>query len=124
MNRIELVEKISGEHAVSKAEAARILETVTSTIVAAVKKGDPVQLVGFGTFKQVARAARTGFNPQAGTKIKIAAQKVPKFVPGAAFKAAVDPKAAKRKADKAVSAKPAAKPAAKPVAKKAPAKKK
>lgn len=115
MNRIELVEKIATTHNVSKAEAARILETITGSIVAAVKKGDPVQLIGFGTFKQVARAARTGFNPQAGAAIKIAAQKVPKFVPGAAFKAAVDPKAAKRKADKA---------AAKPVAKKAaPAKK-
>lgn len=113
MNRIELVEKIATAHNVSKAEAARILETITGSIVAAVKKGDPVQIVGFGTFKQVARAARSGFNPSAGTKIKIAAQKVPKFVPGAAFKAAVDPKAAKRKADKAVVAKPAAKPAAK-----------
>ncbi|MDM0082226.1 HU family DNA-binding protein [Variovorax sp. J31P179] len=115
VNRIELVEKIATTHNVSKAEAARILETITGSIVAAVKKGDPVQLIGFGTFKQVARAARTGFNPQAGAAIKIAAQKVPKFVAGAAFKAAVDPKAAKRKADKA---------AAKPVAKKAaPAKK-
>lgn len=112
MNRIELVEKIATTHDVSKAEAARILETVTSSIVAAVEKGDPVQIVGFGTFKQVARAARTGFNPQAGTKIKIAAQKVPKFVAGAAFKAAVDPKATKRKTDRAATAKPVAKKAA------------
>ncbi|WP_436296627.1 HU family DNA-binding protein [Variovorax sp. LjRoot175] len=110
VNRIELVEKIATAHTVSKAEAARILETVTGSIVAAVKKGDPVQLVGFGTFKQVARAARTGLNPSTGEKIKIAAAKLPKFVPGSAFKAAIDPKAAKRKADKA---------AAKPVAKKA-----
>ncbi|KQX34515.1 DNA-binding protein [Variovorax sp. Root434] len=124
MNRIELVEKIAAAHNVSKAEAARILETVTGSIVAAVKKGDPVQIVGFGTFKQVARAARSGFNPSAGTKIKIAAQKVPKFVPGAAFKAAVDPKAAKRKADKAVVAKPAAKKAAAPAKKAVAAKKK
>ncbi|MDN6885333.1 HU family DNA-binding protein [Variovorax sp. CAN2819] len=125
MNRIELVEKIVTAHNVSKAEAARILETVTGSIVAAVKKGDPVQIVGFGTFKQVARAARSGFNPSAGTKIKIAAQKVPKFVPGAAFKAAVDPKAAKRKADgKAVAAKPAAKKAAAPAKKAVAAKKK
>ncbi|EJL75048.1 bacterial nucleoid DNA-binding protein [Variovorax sp. CF313] len=124
MNRIELVEKIVTAHNVSKAEAARILETVTGSIVAAVKKGDPVQIVGFGTFKQVARAARSGFNPSAGTKIKIAAQKVPKFVPGAAFKAAVDPKAAKRKADKAVVAKPAAKKAAAPAKKAVAAKKK
>ena len=122
VNRIELVEKIATTHNVSKAEAARILETVTGSIVAAVKKGDPVQLIGFGTFKQVARAARTGFNPQAGAAIKIAAQKVPKFVPGAAFKAAVDPKAAKRKADKA-AAKPAAKKAAPAKKAAAPAKK-
>ena len=110
MNRIELVEKIATAHTVSKAEAARILETVTGSIVAAVKKGDPVQLVGFGKFNQVARSARTGLNPSTGEKIKIAAAKLPKFVPGSAFKAAIDPKAAKRKADKA---------AAKPVAKKA-----
>lgn len=117
MNRVEFIEKIVAAHGVSKAEAGRILETVTGTIVGAVKKGDSVSLVGFGTFKQVARAARTGFNPQAGEKIKIAAQKVPKFVPGAAFKAAVDPKAAKRKADKA-AAKPAKKAPAKKAAKK------
>ncbi|MDR6538453.1 HU family DNA-binding protein [Variovorax soli] len=122
MNRIELVEKIATAHTLSKAEAARVLETVTSAIVNAVKKDDPVQLVGFGTFKQVARAARSGFNPQAGTKIKIAATKVPKFVPGAAFKAAIDPKAAKRKAEKA-AAKPAVKKAA-AAPKKAAAKKK
>jgi DNA-binding protein HU-beta len=114
VNRIELVEKIATAHNVSKAEAARIVETFTDAIITAVKKGEPVQLVGFGTFKQVARAARTGLNPSTGEKLKIAAAKLPKFVPGSAFKAAVDPKAAKRKADKA---------AAKPVAKKAPAKK-
>ena len=121
MNRVELVEKIATTHTLSKAEAARVLETVTGSIVAAVKKGEPVQIIGFGTFKQVARAARTGFNPKAGTKIKIAAAKVPKFVAGAAFKGAVDPKAAKRKADK-VAAKPAPKATAKAPAK-APAKK-
>jgi DNA-binding protein HU-beta len=114
LNRIEFIAKIAATHGVTKAEAGRLLETFTSSIITAVKKGDSVSLVGFGTFKQVARAARTGFNPQAGEKIKIAAQKVPKFVPGTAFKAAVDPKAAKRKAEKA---------AAKPVAKKVAAKK-
>ena len=129
MNRLELVDKIATTHGLSKAEAARVLETVTSTIVTAVKKGDAVQLIGFGTFKQVARAARSGFNPQAGTKIKIAAQKIPKFVPGTAFKAAVDPKAAKRKAEK-IAAKPidnaalkAAVKKALPASKAAPAKK-
>jgi DNA-binding protein HU-beta len=119
VNRIELVEKIATAHQLSKAEAARIVETVTSAIVNAVRKGDPVQIVGFGTFKQVARAARVGLNPSTGEKLKIAAVKLPKFVPGSAFKAAVDPKAARRKADKA-----AAKTAAETVGKKAvPAKK-
>jgi DNA-binding protein HU-beta len=121
MNRLELADKIAAAHGLSKAEGARILATVTEAIVASVKKGDPVQIVGFGTFKQVARAARAGFNPTAGTKIKIAAQKVPKFVAGAAFKAAVDPKAAKRKADKAMAVKAPAKkvaPAKKAVASK------
>jgi DNA-binding protein HU-beta len=103
LNRTQFVETIATEHGVSKAEAGRILDTVTSTIVNAVKKGDSVTLIGFGTFKQVGRTARTGINPATGEKIKIAAQKTPKFVPGSAFKAAVDPKAAKRKAEKAAA---------------------
>ncbi len=113
MNRIELIDKLVSSHELSKAEAGRILGTVIETIIGAVKKGDSVQLVGFGTFKQVARAARTGFNPRLGEKIKIAAAKVPKFVPGAGFKAAVDPAGAKRKAAKAAAAPKAAKTAAK-----------
>lgn len=117
MNRIELVETLAAKHGFSKAEAGRVLATVLETIVGAVKKGDAVSLVGFGTFKQVARAARSGFNPQAGTKIKIAAAKVPKFTPGSGFKAAVDAKFAKRKAEKAAAA--PKKAVKKPVAKKA-----
>ncbi len=105
LNRLELVDKITAAHGVTKAEGARILETITGAVIASVKKGDPVQIVGFGTFKQVSRAARSGFNPATGEKIKLAATKIPKFIAGAAFKAAVDPKAAKRKAEKA-SAKP------------------
>jgi DNA-binding protein HU-beta len=100
MNRIELVEKIATENEITKAAAARILTTITTAIVASVKKGNPVQLIGFGTFKQVSRAARKGRNPSTGAAIKIAAAKLPKFVAGAAFKDAVDPKSAKRKAAK------------------------
>ena len=62
---------------------------------------DAVQLVGFGTFKAVKRAARAGKNPATGDKIKIPATTLPKFVAGAKFKDAVDPKAAKRRAEKA-----------------------
>ena len=89
MNRIELVETIAEKHALSKAEAGRVLDTILDAIVGTVKKGGAVSLVGFGSFKQVARAARTGFNPQAGTKIKIAAAKVPKFTAGSQLKSAV-----------------------------------
>lgn len=101
MNRQELVEKLAEEHELSKAAASRVLDTLLDTVVATVKKGGSVQLVGFGTFKAVKRAARKGFNPREGKAIKIAASTVPKFVPGARFKAAVDPKAAKRKAARA-----------------------
>jgi DNA-binding protein HU-beta len=118
MNRIELVETIATKHELSKAEAGRVLDTILEAVVGTVKKGGAVTLVGFGTFKQVARAARTGFNPQAGTKIKIAAAKVPKFTPGSGFKAAVDAKFAKRKAEKAAAA-PKGKVVKKAVAKKA-----
>lgn len=110
MNRVELIEHIAGAHELSKAEAGRVLATVLDAVVTTVKKGGTVTLPGFGTFKQTARAARSGRNPATGDKIKIAAAKLPKFTAGSAFKAAVDPKAAARKAA-ARAAKPAAKKA-------------
>lgn len=101
MNRAELVEILATKNELSKTAANAVLETLIETIQVAVKKGDAVQLVGFGTFKSAKRAARTGKNPATGAALKILATTVPKFVAGAKFKAAVDPKAAKRKADKA-----------------------
>jgi DNA-binding protein HU-beta len=127
MNKAELIEHVASAHSLTKAEAGRVVETITSAIVNTVKKGGSVVILGFGSFKQVSRAARTGVNPSTGAKLKIAASKAPKFIPGSAFKAAVDPKAARRKADNAAAGKaaaPAKKPAAqKPAAKKAVAKK-
>lgn len=111
MNRVELIEILATKHEVSKAEAARVLATLLDAVVTTVKKGGTVTLPGFGSFKQVARAARTGVNPATGDKIKIAAVKLPKFAPGSAFKAAVDPKAAARKAAKAAAEKPVTKAA-------------
>lgn len=90
MNRLELVEKIAAQHDLSKAEAARILQTITDTIVEAVKNDDPLTILGFGTFKLQERPARQGRNPATGQVIEIAACKLPKFVPGSAFKAAVN----------------------------------
>lgn len=101
MNRAELVEVLASKNDLSKTAANALLDTLIETIQVAVKKGDAVQLVGFGTFKSAKRAARTGKNPSTGSALKIPATTVPKFVAGAKFKAAVDPKAAKRKADKA-----------------------
>ena len=115
MNKTELTEKLAVQHELSKAEAGRILETLLETIVTTVKKGESVVIPGFGSFKQHARAARNGVNPASGAKIKIAAAKLPKFTAGSAFKAAVDPKAAARKAQKAATSKP--KPAAKKLTK-------
>jgi DNA-binding protein HU-beta len=120
MNKAELIELLASKHSLSKAEAGRILDTLVDTVVTTVKKGGSVSLPGFGSFKQHARAARNGVNPSTGAKIKIAAVKLPKFTPGATFKAAVDPKAAARKAAKKDAAPKAAKaPAKKAAAKKA-----
>lgn len=101
MNRTELVEILAFKNDLSKTAANAVLDTLIETIQIAVKKGDAVQLVGFGTFKSAKRAARTGKNPATGAALKIPASTVPKFVAGAKFKAVVDPKAAKRKAEKA-----------------------
>ncbi len=90
MNRMELVEKIAEKNAISKAEANRILGTVIEEVMAAVKGGESVTLVGFGTFKLQDRPARTGRNPATGATITIPAAKVPKFVPSSAFKESVN----------------------------------
>ncbi len=100
MNRAELIQILADKNELSKSTAAAVLDTLIDTIQTAVKKGDGVQLVGFGSFKSVKREARKGRNPATGESIKMPAVTIPKFVPGAKFKAVVDPKAAKRKADK------------------------
>ncbi len=113
MNKAELIEHLAAKSSLSKAESGRIVETLLDAIVTTVKKGGSVVIPGFGSFKQHARAARNGVNPSTGAKIKIAAAKLPKFTPGTGFRAAVDPKAAARKAAKAGAPKPAARPAKK-----------
>ena len=89
MNKSELVDAIAAGADITKAAAARALDTAVETITKAVAAGDSVTLVGFGTFKASARAAREGKNPKTGEKIKIAATTVPKFSSGASFKTAV-----------------------------------
>lgn len=105
MNKSELIQHVATTHDISKAVAGRIVNTILTAVVSTVKKGGSVAIAGFGTFKQVARAARNGVNPATKAKIKIAAAKLPKFTAGSAFKAAIDPKAAARKAGKSSAGK-------------------
>ena len=88
MNKAELIEAVAKETC-TKVEAANAVNMVFDTIAKALKKGDSVTLVGFGTFVVRKRKARIGRNPQTGKKINIPAKKVPAFKPGKELKNAV-----------------------------------
>jgi DNA-binding protein HU-beta len=90
MNKTELIDAVADEAEVSKAEAGRAVDAVISSITKALKKGDTVTLVGFGTFQVRKRAARTGCNPKTGDTIKIKASQNPAFKAGKALKDAVN----------------------------------
>ena len=89
MNKADLVNEVA-KVVSNKTEAQAAVDCVLESISQALKKGDAVTLVGFGTFKVVKRKARTGRNPQTGAEIQISASNAPKFVPGKAFKDAVN----------------------------------
>ena len=90
MNKSELIDHIAQQADISKAGASRALEAAIDAITDALKNGDSVSLVGFGTFVATEREARTGRNPRTGVAIKIAKAKVPKFRPGKALKDALN----------------------------------
>lgn len=90
VNKTELIEHIANNADISKAAAARALESTIEAVKKTLKKGGTVSLVGFGTFAVGKRAARTGRNPRTGDTIKIKAAKVPKFRPGKALKDALN----------------------------------
>ncbi len=90
MNKSELIDAIAASADLSKASAGRALDAALDSITGALKDGDSVALVGFGTFSVKARAARTGRNPQTGNPIEIKAANVPGFKPGKALKDAVN----------------------------------
>ena len=83
MNKAQLVDAIAAESKLTKADSSRALEAFVNATTKALKKGDRVALVGFGSFSVSKRAARNGRNPQTGKAIKIAAKKVAKFKAGA-----------------------------------------
>ncbi|MGM0524954.1 MAG: nucleoid-associated protein HU-beta [Pseudomonadota bacterium] len=90
VNKSQLIDKIAAGADISKAAAGRALDSMIDAVTEALKKGDQVALVGFGTFSVRDRAARTGRNPQTGQTINIAAAKVPAFKAGKALKDAVN----------------------------------
>jgi DNA-binding protein HU-beta len=90
VNKSDLVDAVAKSADLSKAAAGRALDATIESIKKALKKGDTVSLIGFGTFKVGKRAARNGRNPRTGETIKIKAAKVPKFSAGKGLKDAVN----------------------------------
>ena len=92
MNKSELIGTIAAKTDLTKKDSERALGAFIDTVTDQLKKGNKIQLVGFGTFEVAKRAARTGKNPQTGAEIKIPASKAPKFKAGKALKDAVNKK--------------------------------
>ncbi len=90
MNKSDLIEAVAKKTDLSKADAGRAIDAVFDSITAALRKGDKVSLVGFGTFGVRKRAARKGRNPKTGATIQIKAGKTPGFKSGKALKDAVN----------------------------------
>jgi DNA-binding protein HU-beta len=89
MNKSDLIDAMAEAAEISKTSAARALDAFTESIAVALKGGDSVSIIGFGTFTVKERAARTGRNPQTGAAIEIPASKTPSFKAGKALKDAV-----------------------------------
>ena len=89
MNKTEFVDAVAKIAGVTKVDANKVVASVIEVVTKSLKKGEPVQITGFGTWDVVKRAARKGRNPATGKEIKIAASKAPRFKAGAVLKAAV-----------------------------------
>ncbi|KAB0624090.1 HU family DNA-binding protein [Acinetobacter gandensis] len=89
MNKSELIDAIADNGGLSKADAGKALDATIAAVTNALKAGDTVTLVGFGTFSVKERAARTGRNPQTGATLEIKASKVPSFKAGKGLKDSV-----------------------------------
>ena len=90
MNKTQLIEAVAAKADLTKKDAEAAVNATIAAVVEALKAGDKVQLVGFGTFEVKERAARTGRNPQTGATIQIKASKAPSFSAGKAFKDAIN----------------------------------
>ncbi|NGZ07439.1 MAG: HU family DNA-binding protein [Magnetococcales bacterium] len=110
MNKSELIDSVAAEAKLTKAQAGEAIDAVVNAIQNALKAGQQVNLVGFGSFMVTERAARSGRNPRTGAEINIPAAKLPKFKPGKSLRDAVAPP------PPATTPAPAPAPAAKPAA--------
>jgi len=90
VNKAELIEHVAQQAEISKLAAERALDAVVGAVKASLRTGQPVTLVGFGTFYPAARRARTGRNPRTGAQVQIAAARVPRFRAGKALKDAIN----------------------------------
>lgn len=90
MNKSELINAISEESGLTKADAGRALDATLTSVTNALKGGDSISLIGFGTFAVKERSARTGRNPQTGETIQIKASKIPSFKAGKTLKDSVN----------------------------------
>ena len=90
MNKAELVAAMADQAGLSKKDSEKALKAFTDVVAEELKKGEKVQLVGFGTFEVAQRAAREGRNPQSGAVMKIPASKAPKFKAGKALKDSIN----------------------------------
>ena len=90
MNKAELVNAISEKASLSKKDAEKVLAACTETVTDSLTAGEKVQIVGFGSFEVVNRAARTARNPRTGEAVEIAASKAPAFKAGKALKDSVN----------------------------------
>ena len=90
MNKTELVKKVAAENELSQKQAAAVVDSMLNAVVASVAAGEPVSLLGFGTFSKKHRDARTGRNPATGEAMEFAASDAPVFKAGKAFKEKVN----------------------------------
>jgi nucleoid DNA-binding protein len=92
MNKSQLIDAVASDSGLTKIDSARAIESLLYTVTKTLKRGDEVNITGFGKFSVVNRAARQGVNPRTGERVKIKASKAPKFSAGASLKQAVSPK--------------------------------
>ncbi|OGA20390.1 MAG: DNA-binding protein HU [Betaproteobacteria bacterium RIFCSPLOWO2_02_FULL_67_19] len=90
MNKADLIEQIAQAAEISRSAAERAVDALVAAVKTSLRKGDPVTLVGFGSFHVSQRAARAGRNPRTGAEIRIGAARVPKFRAGKALKDALN----------------------------------